>query len=154
MTKLFLLTILSILLYAPDQLTGFEKMREYFPELQKDVWAEVYPNSLKNKLDPALVCSVIRKESNFDKYAENKISKAQSLMQIHPVHGNYKDWKKNIAFGTSHLRELIDMTGGDIPVALAKYHAGPNYKLINYRHWRTYGWRICFKAYELRDVRI
>jgi soluble lytic murein transglycosylase-like protein len=154
MIKIIITIVLSIVMYAPDKLTGFEKMREYFPELQEDVWEEIFNNCTKKKIDPALVCSVIRKESNFNKTAENKISKAQSLMQIHPVHGDYKDWKKNLDFGTTHLKELIDLTGGDIPVALAKYHAGPNYKIIKYNHWQTYGWQICFKAYELRGLRI
>ena len=81
-------------------------------------------------VDFPLVKAVIRAESAFDPKAVSKKG-ALGLMQIMPqnleafrVHDPFDPWQ-NIMGGTRYLKVLIKRFGGQVPLALAAYNAGP-----------------------------
>jgi soluble lytic murein transglycosylase-like protein len=82
-------------------------------------------------VDPELVRLVIEKESQFNPRAVSK-SGAIGLMQLMPETAqalgvaNPYNPRENIMGGVKFLRRLLDMFNGDIAMALAAYHAGPN----------------------------
>lgn len=79
---------------------------------------------------PALIAAVIRAESNFNPKAVSGAG-AKGLMQINPPTQRYLrlknvfDPRQNIQAGSRYLRELLDKFGGDLPMAVAAYNAGP-----------------------------
>jgi hypothetical protein len=82
------------------------------------------------QLDPDLVTSVIRAESDFNVHAVSPKG-AQGLMQLMPqtasqlgVHNAF-DPQANIEAGTHYLRELLERYNFDLIKALAAYNAGP-----------------------------
>ncbi len=82
-------------------------------------------------VDPELVRLVIEKESQFNPRAVSR-SGAIGLMQLMPetakalgVTNSYNP-RENVMGGVKFLRRLLDMFNGDIALALAAYHAGPN----------------------------
>jgi hypothetical protein len=85
--------------------------------------------SKKYVIDPGLIRSVIRTESDFDRYCTSSKG-AMGLMQLLP--GTAKDMGvydpydpfENIMGGTKYLRGLIDRYDGDITLALAAYNWG------------------------------
>ncbi len=103
-------------------------------------WSTIQAESAKKNLDPYLVASLIRQESEFD---PNAISYANAwgLMQILPSEGkalareegiaHFQTFQLlnpnlNIRLGTRYLRELLDKFGGVQEYALAAYNAGDN----------------------------
>ena len=81
-------------------------------------------------VDFPLVKAVIRAESAFDPKAVSKKG-ALGLMQIMPqnleafrVHDPFDPWQ-NIMGGTRYLKVLLKRFGGQVPLALAAYNAGP-----------------------------
>lgn len=91
--------------------------------------AMVQKESRKQKLDPALVKAVIAVESAYDPAAVS-VKGAVGLMQLVPetaarygvkLIANPQD---NINGGTRYLKDLIDMFGGNLSLALAGYNAG------------------------------
>ena len=120
--------------------------RILFPE---PWWSTIQAESAKNNLDPYLVASLIRQESEFD---SNAISYANAwgLMQILPSEGkalareegiaHFQTFQLlnpnlNIRLGTRYLRELLDKFGGVQEYALAAYNAGDN----RVTDWRAAG---------------
>jgi soluble lytic murein transglycosylase len=104
--------------------------RPYWPQLERD--------SRANGLDPFLVASLIRQESEFNPEAVSRKS-AYGLMQLLPSVG--KSWAKkdgerrfttselldpstNLRLGTQDLRKSIDHYNGQVEYALAAYNAG------------------------------
>lgn len=89
-----------------------------------------------NSLDPALLVSIIKAESNGDAKAVSSAG-AKGLMQlIDSTAANQGvkrvfDPRENISGGARYLRELLDRFG-DIKLALAAYNAGPS-NVIKYR---------------------
>lgn len=87
-------------------------------------------SSQRYHLDPDLVNSVIRAESNFNPRAVSPKG-AQGLMQLMPqtssVLGvsNAFDTQTNVEAGTRYLRELLERYNFDLIKALAAYNAGP-----------------------------
>jgi soluble lytic murein transglycosylase-like protein len=82
------------------------------------------------QLDPDLVTSVIRAESDFNIHAISPKG-AQGLMQLMPqtatqlgVHNAF-DPQANVQAGTRYLRELLERYNFDLIKALAAYNAGP-----------------------------
>jgi len=84
----------------------------------------------KYSINPNLVRAVIRTESAFDPNAVSGAG-AQGLMQLMPALAdelgvdNPFDPRQNIMAGTRYLAALLAYHGGNIPLALASYNAGP-----------------------------
>ena len=109
--------------------------RILFPE---PWWSIIQAESAKNGLDPYLVASLIRQESEFDPTVVS-YANAWGLMQLLPVNGRtlareegmthfetYEllDPATNIRLGIRYLRERMEKFGGVQEYALAAYNAG------------------------------
>jgi soluble lytic murein transglycosylase len=109
--------------------------RILFPE---PWWDTIQAESAKNNLDPYLVASLIRQESEFDPTAIS-YANAYGLMQLLPSVGRklareegissfqtfqLLDPAMNIRLGTRYLRQTLDHFGGVQEYALAAYNAG------------------------------
>ncbi len=103
-------------------------------------WQTIRTEAAKNHLDPYLVASLIRQESEFNPNAVS-YANAYGLMQLLPSVGRTMareegmahfqtfqllDPETNIRLGTRYLREMIDRFGGVQEYALAAYNAGDN----------------------------
>ncbi|HEY3178871.1 MAG TPA: lytic transglycosylase domain-containing protein [Casimicrobiaceae bacterium] len=95
-------------------------------------------NAQKHALDPALVKAIIAVESAFEPQAISAKG-ALGLMQIIPATGarygladqrnrtiaqQLFDPPTNVRIGVRYLRDLLDLFGDDVPLALAAYNAG------------------------------
>ncbi|MET0293006.1 MAG: transglycosylase SLT domain-containing protein, partial [Steroidobacteraceae bacterium] len=91
-------------------------------------------------LAPELVYGVLRQESLYRNDAVSTAS-ARGLMQLQidtarrtarawklpaPTDISLSDPAVNVTLGAAHVKELLDRFGGQLPVALAGYNAGPN----------------------------
>jgi soluble lytic murein transglycosylase len=109
--------------------------RILFPE---PWWDTITAEAAKNNLDPYLVASLIRQESEFNPSAVSKAN-AYGLMQLLPSVGKslareegmshfetfqLLDPATNIRLGTRYLRRTLDRFGGVTEYALAAYNAG------------------------------
>jgi hypothetical protein len=85
--------------------------------------------AMRQNIDPLLVKAIIKVESNFYPQAVS-IKGAQGLMQLMPETATQADVfdsfnpEDNVRGGTAHLRELLDVFGGDLALSLAAYNAG------------------------------
>ena len=101
-------------------------------------WSELVANSGENGLDPYLVASLIRQESEFNAGAVSRAN-ACGLMQLLPSVGKSLAKKQkmkgfttaqllnpsvNLRLGTINLRQVLDRFGGQQEYALAAYNAG------------------------------
>jgi soluble lytic murein transglycosylase len=101
-------------------------------------WTELVAEAGKNGLDPYLVASLIRQESEFNAGAVSRAN-AYGLMQLLPSVGKAaakKDGLKgfdarqllnptvNLELGTTNLKQVLDRFGGQVEYALAAYNAG------------------------------
>jgi soluble lytic murein transglycosylase len=101
-------------------------------------WDTIKTESAKNGLDPYLVASLIRQESEFNPTVIS-YANAYGLMQIEPSAGKtlareeglshfetfqLLDPATNIRLGTRYLKQLVDRFGGVQEYALAAYNAG------------------------------
>lgn len=81
-------------------------------------------------LSTALIRAVIRTESAFDSLAVSSAG-AQGLMQLMPALSaelgvvDAFDPRENIMAGSRYLSTLLREHGGNLPLALASYNAGP-----------------------------
>jgi soluble lytic murein transglycosylase len=111
--------------------------RILFPE---PWWETIKAESAKNNLDPYLVASLIRQESEFDSRAISPAN-AYGLMQLLPSVGKQMareegighfetfqllDPAMNIRLGARYLRQMLEKFGGVQEYALAAYNAGDN----------------------------
>ena len=101
-------------------------------------WDTIKAESAKNNLDPYLVASLIRQESEFNPSVIS-YANAWGLMQLLPSVGKAMareegishfetfqllDPETNIRLGTRYLRHMLDRFGGVQEYALAAYNAG------------------------------
>jgi soluble lytic murein transglycosylase len=120
---------------APIKSVPLAYWRILFPE---PYWETIQAEAAKNHLDPYLVASLIRQESEFNPSAVSKAN-AYGLMQMLPSVGksmareegmgqfkNFQllDPETNIRLGTRYLRKTLDKFGGVPEYALAAYNAG------------------------------
>jgi len=118
-----------------------------FPELPRPYWDALFPKpywndlrkySVLNGLDPYLVASLIRQESEFNPAAVSRAN-AVGLMQLLPSVGKHvaKEIKLkgyspsqlytpaiNMQLGTRYFKSMVDKYGGQLEYALAAYNAG------------------------------
>jgi soluble lytic murein transglycosylase len=122
---------------APIKSIPLPYWRILFPEVY---WDTIRTESAKYNLDPYLVASLIRQESEFNPGAISKAN-AYGLMQLLPSVGRQMareagmgsidarqllDPVMNIRLGTRYLRQTLDKFGGVPEYALAAYNAGDN----------------------------
>ena len=122
---------------APIAAIPYGDWRILFPE---PYWSTILSESAKNKLDPYLVVSLIRQESEFNPGAISGAN-AFGLMQLLPSVGRQMAREEglgpiatrqlldpilNIRLGTRYLRQLLDHFGNVPEYALAAYNAGEN----------------------------
>jgi soluble lytic murein transglycosylase len=112
-------------------------------------WNDLVSDSEKNGLDPYLVASLIRQESEFNAGAVSP-AHAVGLMQLLPSVGKENAKKEgikkfqatellnpsiNLQLGTRNLRQVLDRFGGQPEYALAAYNAGD----VPVRQWMASG---------------
>jgi soluble lytic murein transglycosylase len=122
---------------APVKTIPLVYWRILFPE---PWWDTIKAESAKNNLDPYLVASLIRQESEFNPSVVS-YANAWGLMQLLPPVGKalakqegmshfqtfqLLDPETNIKLGTRYLRQMMDRFGGVQEYALAAYNAGDN----------------------------
>jgi len=117
------------------------------PEIPRAYWEALFPKaywsdlkrySAENDLDPFLVASLIRQESEFNPIAVSRAN-AVGLMQLLPSTGkkvakdlNVKHFNpselylpgRNLQLGTRYFKSMVDQFGGQFEYALAAYNAG------------------------------
>jgi soluble lytic murein transglycosylase len=127
-------------------------------ELPSPYWQGLFPRpywdalrnySEENGLDPYLVASLIRQESEFNPSAISRAN-AYGLMQLLPRTGKGEAKKTglshystdsllnpdvNIELGTHYFRAMVDHFGGQVEYALAAYNAGAD----RVEDWRAAG---------------
>jgi peptidoglycan lytic transglycosylase len=128
------------------------------PQIPRPVWESLFPrpfweelkrDSAANRLDPHLVASLIRQESEFNPSAISPAN-AMGLMQLLPTIGKgmAKEMKirhfssdellvadTNLRLGTRYFRQIVDHYDGQVEYALAAYNAGEN----RVNDWRKNG---------------
>ncbi|HTH52751.1 MAG TPA: transglycosylase SLT domain-containing protein [Edaphobacter sp.] len=112
-------------------------------------WSELVTNAEKNGLDPFLVASLIRQESEFNAGAVSR-AHAYGLMQLLPSVGKSLARKQrmrgfstaqllnpsvNLQLGTLNLSQVLARYGGQPEYALAAYNAGD----VPVRQWMAIG---------------
>ncbi len=112
-------------------------------------WPEILQDAQSNGLDPFLVASLIRQESEFNPEAVSRAS-AYGLMQLLPsvgkslakregIHGfntnQLLNPNTNIRLGTLNLRQVLDRFGGQPEYTFAAYNAGD----VPVRQWMASG---------------
>lgn len=120
-----------------------QNYRLVFPLLERETLISA---AKENEIDPVLVASLIRQESNFNPLAVSSAG-ARGLMQLLPRVGRQlaageeiRDWNDNLLFdpainvklGTRHLRGLL-RGNSDLVKVLAAYNAGES----RVARWKT-----------------
>ena len=112
-------------------------MRKFVYPLQYDYLVRQY--AYEDKVDPALVASVILVESKFDERAASQPG-AHGLMQVMPATGQWvagklgmkgyhigwlRDPDTNVMLGTTYMRMVLEGLDNHPVLASAAYNAGP-----------------------------
>ncbi len=130
-TVLFFL--LTFTVFTQDKIIN-NKLKDYVHQnvdskvKAEKIYNSIIENSVKHKIDPKLVASIIKVESNFN---SNSVSSAgaKGLMQLMPATAkslkvNPTDIHSNIRGGTEYLAWCLKQNNNNISLALATYNAG------------------------------
>jgi soluble lytic murein transglycosylase-like protein len=131
-----------------SQTIGFSRK----PFTQEQIDAAIEEAAARHNVDPNLVRSVIKVESNFNPNAVSRKG-AMGLMQLMPQTArqfnvtNPFDPEQNVDAGVRHLKHLMESFGGDVRLSLAAYNAGATAVVRSagvprYRETRNYVKRI------------
>ncbi len=119
---------------------GMEALPRFYWEtlFPRPYWSDLTRFSARNRLDPFLVASLIRQESEFNPEAVSRAN-AMGLMQLLPGTGRITARELrvrrfstsqlltpnvNLRLGTTYFRQLLDKFDGRLEYALAAYNAG------------------------------
>lgn len=114
-------------------------LKMYYPIRYFDA---IMKYSKQNSLDPYLMMGLIHQESFYNPLVRSPVG-ATGLMQLMPptakeiarrIHSsaNAEDPDVNIRLGTTYFRQLVNLFGGAVPLAVASYNAGQG----NVLRWR------------------
>ena len=129
-----------------------QRMEKRVPYLRTrlDLLRTVHYEASRAGLDPQLVLAVIHVESNFRKFAVSSAG-ARGYMQVMPFWvgligkkgDNLFNLRTNLRYGCVILRHYLDIEGGNLSRALARYNGSlgkPDYPNLVLRAMRT-SWR-------------
>lgn len=129
------------------QMAGNKALSErlYNQQLRRELLQTIYYEAKRAGLEPDLVLSVIRGESNFRKYAISSAG-ARGYMQVMPFWADIVgersadlfNVRTNLRLGCAILRTYLDQEKGDLIRALARYNGNPDnstYSNYIYASW-------------------
>lgn len=117
----------SLIVLSGSRKTGYSQRSRQAGELDQVIKIA----SLKTGVDEEMIRSIIKQESDFQKYAVSHKG-ASGYMQLMPETardlgvGNVFDPYENIVGGSTYFRQMLDRFNGSYRNALMAYNAGPS----------------------------